>query len=222
MRLVLTPVAAALTLLAMALVPTTAHAQERDPVLFVHGYSGDAGNWDSMISDFIADGWQAQDLHPITYDYNASNVETAELIADEVDAVLADPAHDKVDIVAHSMGSLSSRWYVKFLGGQDHVDNWISLAGPNEGSIVELPCVQTEPSCQEVVVGSSFLSQLNSGDPTPGDVTYTTFRSLCDFIVRPSSNVTLSGADNRYAGCVGHISFLNDDGVSAEVRDILS
>ncbi|GAA4915524.1 esterase/lipase family protein [Streptomonospora salina] len=221
MRL-LTPVLSGLVLAALVLAPASAHAQERTPVLFVHGYGGDAGNWDSMVADFVADGWPAADLHPISYDYNASNVETAQLIADEADALRAESGASEVDIVAHSMGSLSSRWYLKFLGGDAHVGDWVSLAGPNEGSSVELPCVQTEPSCQEVVEGSSFLTQLNSGDPTPGDVSYTTFRSLCDLIVRPSYNVTITGADNRYAGCVGHTSFVTDDDVSDEVRAVLS
>ena len=28
-----------------------------DPILFVHGYSGSASNWDTMISRFRSDGW---------------------------------------------------------------------------------------------------------------------------------------------------------------------
>ncbi|RKS08199.1 triacylglycerol lipase [Nocardiopsis sp. Huas11] len=221
MRLSLAP-AAALLLAGALTAPAAAHAQERDPVLFVHGYSGNATNWDPMIADFTADGWDRDDLHSISYDYDASNTETAELIAEEVDAILAESGGDAVDVVTHSMGGLSSRWYLKILGGHEHVDQWISLAGPNQGSSVRLPCVATAPSCQEVVEGSGFLQELNAGDPTPGDTAYTTFRSLCDLIVRPSTNVTLSGADNRLVGCVSHTAFLRDDGVSEDVRDVLS
>lgn len=222
MRALLTLAAAALTTLSAVLVPATAHAETRNPVLFVHGYSGSADNWDPMISDFTDDGWDRDELYAISYDYDASNTETAEVIAREVDRILAETGSEKIDMVTHSMGGLSSRWYLKFLGGHEKVDNWISLAGPNQGSTVELPCVGTSPSCQEVVVGSGFLAALNSGDPTPGDVAYTTFRSYCDFIIRPVSSVTLPGADNNLAGCVGHISFLRDSGVSEDVRDTLS
>ncbi|MFV2196871.1 esterase/lipase family protein [Nocardiopsis sp. LOL_012] len=222
MRSPLAPVAAALALAFAVLTPMAAQADERNPVLFVHGYSGNASNWDEMIDDFVDDGWDRDRLYAITYDYNASNVTTAELIADEVDDILDETGAEKVDIVAHSMGSLSSRWYVKFLGGTETVDNWVSLAGPNEGSWVELPCVQTAPGCAEVVRGSDFLDQLNGGDPTPGDVSYTTFRSFCDFIVLPSASVSITGADNNSVGCVSHISFVSDNGVSDDVRDTLA
>ncbi|WP_285730287.1 alpha/beta fold hydrolase [Nocardiopsis sp. ATB16-24] len=215
-----------LPLVIAALVSTvlapTAHAQERDPVLFVHGYGGSADNWETMIDDFTDDGWNRDELYALDYDSDASNVETAELIAQEVSRILDETGHDQVDMVTHSMGGLSSRWYLKFLDGHRNVDDWISLAGPNQGSTVELPCVNTSPSCQEVVVGSSFLQRLNTADPTPGDVTYTTFRSLCDLVVRPSTNVTLPGADDHRVGCVGHVSFLRDAGVSQDVRDTLS
>ncbi|GAB2503697.1 esterase/lipase family protein [Nocardiopsis aegyptia] len=222
MRLSLAPAAALVALAGLLTAPATAHAQERDPVLFVHGYSGNAANWDSMISDFTDGGWERDRLHAIDYDDDASNTETAELIAREVDAILAGTGADAVDIVTHSMGGLSSRWYLKVLGGHEDVDHWISLAGPNEGSSVRLPCVTTSPSCQEVVEGSDFLQELNTGDPTPGDTAYTTFRSFCDLIVRPSTNVTLAGADNRLVGCVSHTAFLRDDDVSEDVRDVLS
>ncbi|MDA0563903.1 triacylglycerol lipase [Streptomonospora sp. S1-112] len=222
MRAVLTALLTTAALLAAAAAPGAAHAQERVPVLFVHGYGGSAGNWDDLAADLVADGWPEADLHAIDYDSTASNTETAEVIAAEVDAVLAESGADRVDIVAHSMGGLSSRWYLKFLGGHERVDDWVSLAGPNQGSTVRLPCVAVQPSCQEVVAGSEFLARLNSGDPTPGAVGYTTFRSLCDLIVRPSTNVMLTGADNRYAGCVGHTAFLTDPGVSAQVRAVLA
>ncbi|MFD6951514.1 hypothetical protein A6A08_12155 [Nocardiopsis sp. TSRI0078] len=222
MRSSLAPVLAALTLAFAVMAPATAHAQERDPVLFVHGYGGSGDNWDPMIADLTDHGWDGDRLYTISYDYDASNEVTARLIGQEVDRILDETGHDAVDLVTHSMGGLSSRWYLRFLGGHEDVDDWVSLAGPNEGSLVRLPCVETSPSCQEVVVGSEFLEELNSGDPTPGDVTYTTFRSLCDLIVRPSTSVTLPGADNHRVGCVGHVSFLTDPEVSEGVRDTLS
>jgi len=39
----------------------------------------------------------------------------------------------KVDIVSHSMGSLSSRWYAARVR-PDRVDKWVSLAGANHGT----------------------------------------------------------------------------------------
>ncbi|WP_159941016.1 MULTISPECIES: triacylglycerol lipase [unclassified Nocardiopsis] len=220
MRFLLAPVLTALVLVSVFALP--AQARERDPVLFVHGYSGDATNWDALIDDLTRHGWARDELYAISYDYDASNRQTAALIDREVDRILAETEASRVDLVAHSMGSLSSRWYLRFLDGHESVGDWVSLAGPNQGSTVELPCVRTSPSCQEVVVGSDFLAQLNAGDPTPGGARYTTLRSLCDLVVRPSLNVTLNGADNQRVGCVGHTAFLRDAEVAGRVRAALS
>lgn len=221
MRNALATLLGMLAVTTIVLVPSTAHAQERNPVLFVHGYSGSAGNWDSMVDDFVADGWDSADLYPISYDYDVSNKETAEVIESEVDAILAETGQSQVDIVSHSMGALSSRWYLQFLDGHENVDNYVSLAAPNQGSEVQLPCVVTTPSCQEVVAGSDFLAQLNGADVTPGDVDITTFRSWCDFLMRPTDTGAIPGADNRTVSCVTHTGFLSDDDVSSGVREAL-
>ena len=39
----------------------------------------------------------------------------------------------RVDVVSHSMGAISSRYYVERLDGADRVDAWVSLAGVNRG-----------------------------------------------------------------------------------------
>ena len=86
MRFFLPPAATALILApaCVTLAPTTARAQERDPVLFVHGYGGSADDWETMINDFTDDGWNRDALYALDYDSDASNVQTAELIEQEV------------------------------------------------------------------------------------------------------------------------------------------
>ncbi|MCZ7582814.1 MAG: hypothetical protein M5R36_05460 [Deltaproteobacteria bacterium] len=51
-----------------------------------------------------------------------------------VDAVLADTGTGKVDMVAHSMGAWAGRWYIKFLGGETKIRDYVSLAGTNHGN----------------------------------------------------------------------------------------
>ncbi|HEY8490833.1 MAG TPA: triacylglycerol lipase [Dehalococcoidia bacterium] len=190
-----------------------------DPILFVHGFSGSASNWDTMISRFRSDGWESDRLFAITYDSSRSNAEIAQTVKNAVDQIRAQTGAAKVDIITHSMGGLSSRYYLKFLGGQDVVDEWVSLGGPNHGTTSAYFC--STISCVEMRPGSSFLTNLNAGDETPGAVRYGTWWSPCDTVINPDDSVILSGATNTRTGCIGHISLLTDAAVYRQVRDFV-
>jgi len=86
-----------------------------------------------------ADGWTSAELNNWSYNWRQSNATTASQIS------------SKVDIVTHSMGGLSSRYYLKNLGGTAEVDDWVSLGGPNHGTNTAY-CFDTSWSpCDEVI-----------------------------------------------------------------------
>ncbi|WP_442805365.1 lipase/acyltransferase domain-containing protein [Streptomyces sp. WAC00288] len=118
-----------------------------------------------MAERFRADGWPADHLDQWTYDATQSNTTTAVRLAKEIERVLERTGAARVDLVTHSMGALSSRHYLKNLGGTAKVDAWVSLAGPNHGTDAARWCAGTP--CIEMRPGSDFLSALNSGDETP-------------------------------------------------------
>ena len=103
------------------------------PILFVHGWNSSAATWDTMVARFKAAGWTDAELHRWSYNTSQSNATTAQEIAVRVADIRALTGVDKVDVIAHSMGSLSSRYFLKNLGGDAVVDDWISLGGPNHG-----------------------------------------------------------------------------------------
>ncbi|MEU7824566.1 triacylglycerol lipase [Catellatospora sp. NPDC049133] len=208
--------------LAMVVVaPSPAQAAERDPVIFVHGYKGGAWNWNDMIADFKADGWSGGRLFAMSYDITQSNKTTAAQLRSLVDSVRAQTGAAKVDVVAHSMGSLNSRWYLKFLGGTSYVDQWVSLGGPNHGTNLTPICSWLITSCAEMAPDSSFLRDLNAGDETPGGVRYQTFWSSCDEFINPDQSTILTGATNTNVGCIEHAWLLVSDPVSLKVRTFL-
>ncbi|MGW1729254.1 esterase/lipase family protein [Streptomyces sp. NPDC002306] len=194
----------------------------RDPVIFIHGYTGSAWNWSLMIDDFETAGYPSSMLYNFTYDWKQSNVITASQLASLVDAVRTRTGHSKVDIVSHSMGGLSSRWYLKFMNGTSYVDDWVSLGGPNHGTNLAQACSVLHTSCTEMRSTDSFLTILNSGDETPGNVNYGTFWSSCDEIVNPDSSTLLSGASNVSVGCVEHGWLMFSSRVSDLVRRFVS
>ena len=88
--------------------PGTSSANlQHDPILFVHGYAGNGGNWQEMKARFLADGWQPSELYTCNYSLTASNASSASEIASQVDEIIRTTGADKVDIIAFSMGSIS-------------------------------------------------------------------------------------------------------------------
>src|SRR5215203_3421125 len=120
--------AIALCITGTALAPAASMAQ--DPILFVHGYTESASVWNTMIGRFEKDGYAKSSLSAYSYNTSQSNKTDAAEVKSRVETLLKNTGATKVDIVAHSMGSLNSRWYIKFLGGEAKVDDWVSLAAP--------------------------------------------------------------------------------------------
>jgi triacylglycerol esterase/lipase EstA (alpha/beta hydrolase family) len=58
----------------------------------------------------------------------------AGLVAEEVARVLRETGSSKVHLVGMSLGGLIGLYYVKCLGGAQHVDRFVSVGGPLNGS----------------------------------------------------------------------------------------
>lgn len=191
------------------------------PIIFVHGLNGNSTTWTTMVSRFKSDGWTDRELVNWSYDYNQSNVTTAQQLGAKIDSVLAATGAHHVDIITHSMGSLSARYYVRdLLAGSDtatKVDALVSLAGTNHGTTAALFCSQI--SCVEMRPGSTFLNALNSVDETWGTPRYATWWSPCDEFVIPPSSTILNGATNTETACLEHSELHEDMTVYTQVRD---
>lgn len=209
---------AAICLASVAMAPAPASAQ--DPILFVHGYLESASLWNTMISRFEKDGYAKSYLSAYSYNTSQSNkVDAEKEVKSHVESLLKTTGASKVDIIAHSMGSLNTRWYIKFLGGESKVDDWVSLGGPNHGTETANACFST--SCVEMRIGSTFLKELNEGDETPGIVSYGTWWSPCDEIINPDSSVALTGATNTQTACISHTALTTDETVYQQVREFI-
>ncbi|MEH0845390.1 triacylglycerol lipase [Micromonospora sp. CPCC 205711] len=214
----------AVAVTAVAVAPTPAQAStytaSSNPILFVHGWNSSASTWNTMISRFQADGWPSSSLRAFSYNTSQSNATTAQQVAQEVDKLLANTGATKVDIITHSMGGLSSRYYLKNLNGGAKVDRWVSLGGPNHGTTSANVCFST--ACAEMRIGSTFLANLNASDETPGVPAYGTWRSNCDGVINPVDSTVLSGAGNTLAACVSHTSLHTDATIYGQVRDFVN
>lgn len=188
-----------------------------DPILFVYGYNGDNSTWTTMISRFKRDGWTDAQLAILSYDSHQSNKTTASLIQRAVDSILTTTAAAKVDIITHSMGALSARFYIDSLDGNGKVDAFVSLGGPNHGTTTADFCFDV--SCVEMRPNSTFLNGLNATNETPGTERYATWRSPCDEVINPHDSVILNGASNTLTSCLSHSQLHEDRTVYTQVRD---
>ncbi|MFB9908156.1 esterase/lipase family protein [Allokutzneria oryzae] len=212
--------AAAFTGAEAASVPAPA-AAARTPVIFVHGLSGGSSVlFKEMIDKFRAAGWTDRELIRWDYDWKQSNFITADQFAKKVDQVRKDTKAVKVDIVAHSMGSLPTRHFIKSLGGAEKTAHWVSIGGVNHGTVASFACFWD--SCADMRQSSKMLKSLNAGDETPGAVKYQTQSSSCDEIALPHSTVPLAGARNIDVGCLEHILMPKGDKVITQTIAFLT
>jgi triacylglycerol lipase len=188
--------------------PGAVEPTARQPIVFVHGFGGSAADWTGVLARFRTDGWTDRELIAASYSSFVSNATVATAIRDRVDSVTRATGWPRVHMVTYSMGSLSSRYYLKNLGGTARVDTWVSVSGPNHGTATALQCNLTP--CIEMRPGSAFLAQLNSGDETPGPTRYATWWSPCDETIVPPQSTILEGAVNTETVCLGHTEMFTE------------
>ena len=186
---------------------TTTEAAEINPVVLVHGWNGSASSMATLKSRFEASGRQAFSLTLP----GQNNITNAQALSTFINNVKAQTGATKVDLVSHSMGGLSTRYYIKNLGGGASVAQYVSLGSPHYG--ISLACFLFTGSGGQMCPFSSFLSSLNSGDDTPGSVFYTTIYSTSDGLVPTSSSRLDGGACFKQISGVNHSGLTQDAGV---------
>ena len=177
--------------------PTAAHPY---PVVLVHGTFGDMTvSWNLISPKLKRDGYC---VFALDYGHRGTDpIEgSAAQLRDFVNRVLAATGARKVSMVGHSQGGMMPRYYLKFLGGAAKVDDLIGLAPSNHGTTnpgaLLLDGATLCDSCGQQAAGSAFITRLNAGDETPGNVSYTAVETRYDEVVIPYTSAFLSGATN--------------------------
>ncbi|MGW4366142.1 esterase/lipase family protein [Nocardia takedensis] len=163
--------AVAAAAVATPLAAPTAHAAEipRGVVLVVPGQSIGALPYQPLAAALRADGYATRVLDLRGFDMVAD----ADAVATAVDAARADHPGVPVALVTHSVGAVSSRYYLRELGGADRIATYVAIGAPQYGS----PGACGQPVGAEVCPGTEFMTALNTGDDTPGRTAYYSIRS---------------------------------------------
>lgn len=107
------------------------------PIVLAHGFNGSPENeWGvnpNIIAALRADGQQV-------YVARVSPFKSVEFrggeLAAEIDKALAEFETDKVNLIAHSMGGLDSRFAISSLGYNTKVASLVTIASPHHGTLV--------------------------------------------------------------------------------------
>jgi hypothetical protein len=218
---------AKLTVVASAILASTS-SFAHDPVIMIPGMTGTTSNMDTMKNNLQSNGWPSSILFEWT---DSSQMEqdlakAAQELSTEVDKVLSQTGAKKVVLATWSASTLAGRYYIKNLGGDQKVSQYISFSGPHHGT-TDNGC-QFYVSCQQFGnANSSFLTALNSGTEVPGHptVAYMTLRSNGDTNVLPTDSAMLSGADENFlmsgSGAPTHFTIISDSTALAEMRKFI-
>ena len=197
------------------------------PIVFMHGVNGSPSNWDTMIQRLIADGWPAEYLYAVEVADPSwgCNVDNAQVIKQTVERALAETCQPRVDLVAHSMGTLSSRYYVKNLGGHEVINTYLTLGGMHHGltSSCFAPDFLNVCVWKEICRWGDFVGQLNEDPALPGNCNWVSIYSTADETI-PTWSSEVEGAENIVFDGVAHEGvngLLDVEAVYAEVKRVL-
>ena len=217
----------------------------REPVIMLHGMGANGGlNWFTKAPLVAAAGYC---VFTPTYGQGILGVgglksmrTSAQEVSDFVDKVRATTGAAKVNLVGHSEGTTVSAYYMKFLGGNTKVANFVGFGANYQGTTMNgvstlvrsLPANVVDAvlndsglceACNEYLPPSQFLTDLNAGGVTRPGPRYTNIVSKLDTVVVPYTsgiinepgvtNIVLQ--DHCAADLVGHIAQAVDPNVTA-------
>jgi triacylglycerol esterase/lipase EstA (alpha/beta hydrolase family) len=180
------------------------------PVLLVHGYVCNSGYWTQlgMLLEQEGISHHAIDLEPLgaAIDDHAASLQRA------VEALCARTGSSEAIIVAHSMGGLVVRAYVRVHGHQ-RIARVITLGTPHHGTSLArfgIGSNARQMRCQGQGSGSDWLTSLAANESAAQRALLTSIFSHHDNIVAPQTSCRLPGAKNIEFGGVGHVAMGRD------------
>lgn len=192
----------------------------RVPVLLVPGWSDGPEELEPLRRRFVRAGWPDAELMAVGFeDPVGSNVDHAREIAAAVDSLKLRTGSATVDVVAHSMGGLATRWYLKD-GGAESIRRVVFMATPHRGTL--LGWATLTPGGREMRPGSEFLLALKSFRAVPEGVEGLTIQTETDMHIVPNSSALLEGLPNVELCCPTHQGLLDSDEVFDVIQTFLA
>ncbi|MBC7453076.1 MAG: alpha/beta fold hydrolase [Massilia sp.] len=193
----------------------TARARERihpgstaPPVLLLHGYGCNSGYWAQLtpLLDAAHISHAAVDLEPVL----GAIDDYLHIVERAVASLCTKTNASKVVIVAHSMGGLVARAYIRTHGAQSIV-HVFTMGTPHHGTCLANMGVGRNAAQMRRTHGadareSAWLRELALSEGAETRALFTSFFTHHDNIVTPQTSSQLPGARNIAFGGVGHVA----------------
>jgi triacylglycerol esterase/lipase EstA (alpha/beta hydrolase family) len=179
------------------------------PILLIHGYGCNSGYWSHLrpLLDAAHISHAALDLEPML----GAIDDFVPAVADAVAALCSKSNVPKVVIVAHSMGGLVARAYLRKHGAAC-IAHIFTLGTPHHGtSLANMGIgrnavqMRRNPGCADAPE-SAWLRALGAAESGAARALITSFYTHHDNIVAPQTSSLLPGARNIEFGGVGHVA----------------
>lgn len=178
------------------------------PVLLLHGYGCNSGYWTHLtpLLDAARISHATLDLEPITGDID----DYVPLVQRAVEQLCARAGADRLVIVAHSMGGLVARAWLR-RHGSARLARLVTLGTPHHGTClasfgVGRNAAQMRRAGKAEGLESDWLRALAAGESAATRALVTSIYSHHDNIVAPQTSSFLPGAHNIEMGGVGHVA----------------
>jgi triacylglycerol esterase/lipase EstA (alpha/beta hydrolase family) len=184
------------------------------PVLLVHGVLCNAGVWVRFARYLRRHG--VTGLYSLSYGPPLASIDAfAAQLARKIDAIVAATGAPRVSIVAHSMGGLVARAYVR-QHGSARIERIVTIGSPHHGSM--LAWFLPGQALSQMRPGNPWLAELNAERPDPA-LRLVSLWSWHDSMVAPQTSSELPGAVEIVLAGIGHNALLGDPSVFALVRN---
>ena len=176
------------------------------PILLVHGVVDNRSIFTLLRRSLRRCGFGQ--VRTVNYSVFTSDVRAAAAaLGEAVEQACAQTGHERVHVVAHSMGGVVARYYVQRMGGDERVHTLVTLGSPHGGT--DLARLVPMKLSRQLRPGSELLAEL--AEPAPGCRTrFLALWSDLDQLIYPKRNARIDHPDlhahNVMLRGVGHMS----------------
>lgn len=207
--------------------PHPRRAYNQRPVLLVHGIVHNPSAFFKLKRKMDELGWQ--NVYTINYSTShGSLTKMVEILARRIDLICEQTKSSQIDIVAHSMGGIISRYFMTIGAGRGKVKNLITLGTPHQGTELSifLRGMSLGSLNSDLRAGSYFIRSLQD-HPLPKGCKITSVYTPYDILVWPRKNCIAQGIpkksfENIEFKHVGHMGLLYNDQVLESVMKRLA